>query len=275
MSFDNLSAKNIQRQAPSNPVCDFRHHPGVHFHQGSDRQRQRRRSLAGGLIGMTRFVVAHDCDNGPASFIVYRKLVQVALQMAYDLAFGFFNETKTPVVSQSRRRQAHGERAREPEKVQPAGHRIELRKAFTAPTKMIAFLPGCFEHRQARSFISRQARLSDIERLGAHFAGMVHPHQAGGVPFIPGGQWRVRQRLRRRPPTLVTTGTRSRPQCGIEAHDGPIDGRQITHWEEVFSSAQNPLQNKEKPAKSRGFALTPPVALRTIAPLFSQSLNPA
>ena len=179
-------------RGPLNPVRDFRHDPGVHFHQASDRRRQRRRSPAGSLIGMTRFVVAHHCDNSPASFIVYRELVEMALQMAYDLAFGFFDKTETPVISQSRRRQAYCERAREPEKVQPAGHRIEFREALTAPTKMIAFLPGCFEQGRARWVVSRQARLSDIKRLGAHFTGMIHPHQASRVPFVPGGQWRVR-----------------------------------------------------------------------------------
>lgn len=148
----------------------------------------------------------------------------MALQMAYDLAFGFFDKTETPVISQSRRRQAYCERAREPEKVQPAGHRIEFREALTAPTKMIAFLPGCFEQGRARWVVSRQARLSDIKRLGAHFTGMIHPHQAGRVPFVPGGQWRVRQRLRGRRPTLAVAGTGCPPQRGIEAHDGPVNG---------------------------------------------------
>ena len=78
----------------------MRHHPGGLPHEFADRARQVRATGALRLLPMTDFVMTHGLDDGTTAQVAIRQTVQMTLQMAFHLSFGFGDEPQAGTVSQ-------------------------------------------------------------------------------------------------------------------------------------------------------------------------------
>ena len=74
-------------------------------------------------------------------------------------------------------RGADGERAGEPERVEPARRRAELFEPRPAPDEVVVLFASRLLHRFPGPGIARHQRLPPVERLGGDLARVVDPHQ--------------------------------------------------------------------------------------------------
>src|SRR5207253_255772 len=94
---------------------------------------------------------------------------------------GFLDEAQAPAVAGEAGGQPDRERARRPERVQPAWLLAEFTQAVLAPGEVRALLGGGGEHVLAYFFRARGEGMALVQRLRGDFARMVHAHEPGGV----------------------------------------------------------------------------------------------
>ena len=83
--------------------------------------------------------------------------------------------------------------------------------------EVIALLARGLLERLAVGIIPSQRGLANVERLCAHFPGMIDAHKPGGLTSRFARQRRIGQRRAGRRPFLASTGTGRGPQQGIGA----------------------------------------------------------
>src|SRR5881394_1341117 len=133
---------------------------------------------------MPDLVVAHRLDDGPAALIIDRQSLEMTLQMPFDLALRFRHESKACRVSEDRGRRANAERSGIPERVQYARPGAQLFQSSLAPGEVIGLFPSGVEHEFPHFRPSREQRLSMVESLCGHLAGMVDPHESSGLAAV-------------------------------------------------------------------------------------------
>src|SRR5207253_2099932 len=110
------------------------------------------------------------------------------------------------------------ERPGVPEKIRVARPRTELYQTLLRPRQMVFLLTRGHCETAADLGIARNKRLRAVERLGADFAGVIDPHQAGGMTSLLGRE-RTLGTIFRGTGSLRSHRARQRPQCTIEAGD--------------------------------------------------------
>jgi hypothetical protein len=161
----------------------MRHDPGSSPHQFAYWTRYGCGAGTLRLLAMPDFVMAHGLDDGPAAQIFGRQLLEVTLQMTFDLPLRFSDEAEAGAVAHQRGEGANAEGSRIPERVQHARAAAQLLEAGLAPGQVVGFLAGGIEHELPDPGISREQGLGVVQRLRGHFPGVVHPHQGGGFAF--------------------------------------------------------------------------------------------
>src|SRR5260221_7296856 len=101
--------------------------------------------------------------------------------MRIHLALGLGEERQAPAVAERAGGGADGKRARIPQRIEQARRATELPDPLGAPREMVLLLARGLVQRLARRAIARRQRLALVERLRAHFASVVDPHQCRGV----------------------------------------------------------------------------------------------
>ena len=111
--------------------------------------------------------------------------------MRLDLAFGLHHEAQADRIPDPGRYGAHHIGARVPQGIQDARLRTQFVQALRAPGQVVFFfLAGFFELRAQLRRVG-ETGLRIVQRLGAHFADMIHTHQARAVTAIGIGQFAV------------------------------------------------------------------------------------
>ena len=101
----------------------------------------------------------------------------VALQMCLHLVFGLHHKAQADPVAQPPGQQAQAKSAGIPQGVEQRGPRAQLGQALAGPGQVVGFLQAGLLELRAQRLIAGHQRLRRVERLGAHLAHMVHPHQ--------------------------------------------------------------------------------------------------
>ena len=107
------------------------------------------------------------------------QLIQMAIQMLFDLTLGFGHEAETHAIAQTARCEADCQCACIPERIQQTWTRIERFEAFGGPRQMILFFDGSMIKHGPQRRRPGSEFLSLVKRLGAHLADVVHTHQTG------------------------------------------------------------------------------------------------
>ena len=160
----------------------MRHDRGRSPHQFAYGARQGRGAGTLRLLTMPDFVVAHGLDNGPASKIFGRQLIEVTLEMTFDLALSLGDEAQAGAVPEQCGERADAEGSRIPEGVEYAGSATQFLEPGFAPGEVIGFIARRVEHEFPDLGISREQCLGVVERLGGHLARMIHAHEGRGLP---------------------------------------------------------------------------------------------
>ena len=140
-----------------------------------------------------------------------RQPVEMALEMAFDLALGLRDEPQTGLVAEHCGERADAERSGIPERIQHAGPGAELLEPGLAPGEVIGLLARRMEHEFADFGVAGEQGLGVIQGLGGDLAGMIHPHQGRGFAAVLGGQGGIGLGVRRFPGCGPAAG---RPAAG-------------------------------------------------------------
>jgi len=129
--------------------------------------------------------------------------------MGLYLALGFRDESQAQRVAKTPRDKAETESPGIPERVQERRPRPQIIQSLARPGQMIGFLVCSFGEPGPQGPIARHGGLGRVERLGAHFTDVVHPHQRTGFAPLrlihfawrlhgggqgPGGMWASKKR---------------------------------------------------------------------------------
>jgi len=218
---------------------------------------------------MAGFVRAHDPDDCPAALVVLAELLEVSVEMGADLPFRLLDEAEAHGVAGGGGGHRNRDGTGEPRGIEDARVTVEFRETLGAPHEMIAFFGRGIDQCIGKRGVAGHERLAKIQRLGADFAGVIHPHQARGVALFRrfeagfrhrgGGRraggcrvWRAEHAERAIDPLDQAIERGEAPSGGV-----PNDFRGIQH----FATGISPLE--------REIALTRGRPVRTIAPLFS------
>ena len=107
-------------------------------------------------------------------------------QGIFDLALGFDHEAQAARVAQVGRHGAHYIGARIPQRIEERGLRAQFLQPLGGPGQVVFFLARGLRELRAHRVALGKARLRLVQRLGAHLADVVHPHQAGAVALFGG-----------------------------------------------------------------------------------------
>lgn len=130
---------------------------------------------------MTGLVLFHLLENAPAALIRARESLQVLIEMALNLAFGFSHKPQTHSITERTRECADGEGSRIPQGVEHARPAVELAQALLAPGEMIAFFLGSLAQFLAHFILARGQCLSLVQRLRSYLARMIDAHEPSSV----------------------------------------------------------------------------------------------
>ena len=120
-------------------------------------------------------------------FVLKRELRQMVFQVGFHLPLRFHHEAQAPFVAGDSRQGADGKRAGIPERIQQALAVCELVQTMFAPHQVVVFFLGRALHTRAYLRQFGGQRLTLIQCLGAHLAGMIDAHQTRHlIPFILG-----------------------------------------------------------------------------------------
>ena len=97
--------------------------------------------------------------------------------MLFHLALGLHHETQADAVACPPRSQADGKGAGIPERVQQTGPGAQIGQAVLGPGQVVGLLTPGRLHLGAQDRAAGGQRLGGIQRLGADFTDVVHPHQ--------------------------------------------------------------------------------------------------
>lgn len=218
---------------------------------------------------MARLIIAHGPNDRPAAFIALAQLIEMAIEMGADLALGFLDETETHGIASGRGNYRNGGRTGEPRGIEYARVTIEFREALGTPHEVVPFLGRGIHERTGERGVPGDERLPEIQRLGADFTGVIHPHEPRrmapfgrfqGIFCDRGGRRRTRWRGMRR-----TQGS----QRAIDPIDQAIECGVATAGGVRYRFAGNHHFCTGIRRLERETALTRGQPIRTIAPLFS------
>src|SRR5262249_17788492 len=159
----------------------------------------------------------------PRARVVRRKLGQMARQMLLDLALGFSEEREVPAISERACGDTQRQRTRVPDGIQQAEATSQLVYAIGAPGEVVFLLARCLLERSTGSGVTASERLALIQRLRAHLANVIYPHQRGCVLALRCTQLRFFDVLCGRAAT-GTMNARNGPERCINAGDCPVQG---------------------------------------------------
>ena len=99
--------------------------------------------------------------------------------MGLDLTLGFDNESQTHGIAESPCNGPHCERPRVPDWVQERWPVFQFREALPSPRQMVGFFLARLFKMAPQLRIAAHQCLRCVERLGADFTDMIHPHKCG------------------------------------------------------------------------------------------------
>lgn len=177
---------------------------------------------------MRLFLFPHLCDDRAAARVVLGQGAQVPGQVFGDLSLCLFDETERPAIAEGTAGGAHDVRARIPQRTQPARARAELAESLLAPGQVIEFFLGCVADLGLDVRVARDRRVSLVQSLGGHFAGVIDAHQARGVRLLGIAQGGLPDAGGRARPRRPGRRFRHAPQGVVDAGQDAIDGGQVT-----------------------------------------------
>ena len=108
----------------------------------------------------------------------------MAGQMGLHLTLGFDDEAQAPGIAGTPCRQAEGEGAGVPQRVEQTRPVAQLAQALLGPGQVIGFFARSRKHLLAQARCARCQCLRLVQRLGANLADMIDAHQrARQTPF--------------------------------------------------------------------------------------------
>ena len=134
------------------------------------------------VVTVTLFVRAHLLDDRARASVRLRQAMQVSFEMLDHLALGFRDEAEAGAVARESGQRADRERAGVPQRIEqagPAAQFVDARRRTRPDGRsprgpLPSVQPGL--HRAAG-----HGSLALVQRLGGDLAGMIDPHQRGGV----------------------------------------------------------------------------------------------
>ena len=136
---------------------------------------------------MQRFIGVHLGHDDTRRQVVRRQAKQMPGQMLGHLSLCFDHEAQANAVARSAGGQTDDKGSGIPNRIQPTGSVAKFGQTALSPGQMIGFFPTSSLHLLAQRGGSGGQPLRGVERLGAHLAAMVHPHQCPGQPPLIGG----------------------------------------------------------------------------------------
>ena len=130
---------------------------------------------------MSGFVGLHLFDDGAAAPVRLRQFPQMLAEMRFHLPLGFDDKSQTDFVAHQRRRRADCETSRIPHGIEQTGAALQRIQSIGTPRQVIGFFLRSGKQLLAGGFVARDGGLTGIQCLRAHFAGVIHAHQAGSV----------------------------------------------------------------------------------------------
>ncbi len=167
------------RWPPSEPVRRRCHHLRHQPHQFLHGRWQAQGAGTFGHVGVTGFVIVHLLQDLAGALVLGWQLLQMALQMGTDLVFGFLHKAQAPAVADNAGAGTNAKRHQIPQRIEKAGVAVQFIQTLLAPGQMILFFLGGNFHLAADARQPCGESLAGIQGLGADFAGVIHPHQAG------------------------------------------------------------------------------------------------
>src|ERR1019366_6445452 len=163
--------------------------------------------------------------------------------MLLDLPFGLDDESEVGAVAADTGGKPDREWPGVPEGVRVAGPRAKLGETLLRPRQMVFLLACCQREAAPDLRIARDQRLRAVERLGADFACVIDPHQAGGMTSLLGREPVFRTLFRGIAPFL-SHGARQRAQRTIETGDEVVSGQSVTTLSQALVCRKAGLQGR-------------------------------
>ena len=189
--------------------------------------------------------------------------------MRADLALGFLDETEAHGIAGGGGNYRNGDRTGEPCGIEDAGVTAELLEALGTPHEMIPFLSRGIQERGSERRVAGDERLTEIQRLGAHFTGVIHPHQAGRMTLFGRFQGVFRDGGGRRGTRLRRAARTQGSQRAVGPINQAIEGGVAAAGGVRYRFTGNHHFCTGIRRLERETALTRGQPIRTIAPLFS------
>ena len=133
---------------------------------------------------MALFVFQHFLHDQPGLAVLFGQGFQVVPQVVADPLFRGCHKAQADLVADRAGHRPQGEGQAVPGGVEDTGPAVQLAQALLAPHQVIDLLRRRLLHLFPHGGQFRGEGLPLVERLGADLAGMVDPHQPGGMsPF--------------------------------------------------------------------------------------------
>ena len=162
---------------------------------------------------MLCFIDFHLFQDGMRLFVACRQFMQVTFKVIDNLVLGLRKKSQTPPVSHQARGRTHCEGAGIPDRVEQTGVAAQFFDTLPAPGQVVILFNCSLLHLLARFVPMSGQRLPLVERLGAHFAGMVYPHQTDTFGPVGCREFIFHNRFCRVLPARANGLAKYRPQC--------------------------------------------------------------
>ena len=138
--------------------------------------------------GMFELVGLHLLKNGAGAQVAFRYLIEMGFQVFDHLIFRFRHKAQAPAVADQAGGGTHCIAHGVEQRIKFAGHAAQFLNALLTPGQMVFLFPGGLFHGVANMRQAGGACLPLIQRLGAHFTGMVNTHQPQHMAALVTGQ---------------------------------------------------------------------------------------
>lgn len=134
-------------------------------------------------MGVTLFLRAHALEERAGRRVFRRKPSEVILEVADDPPFGLFEVAEARPIAEESEERAAQPAPRVPDGTEKARPRTEGRKAAAATEEVGFLFRSAFVQPRREFRAAGEERLSPVERLGRHFAGVVDTDEARDAGF--------------------------------------------------------------------------------------------